>query len=78
MRKILIVIGNLFDVGWWADKINRKLGVYERTQNTKFYKWQEGLTGWKYWCWQILGGGLFVIVLEYVLNLIGMPMLPWR
>ena len=78
MRKILIVIGNLFDVGWWADKINRKLGMYERTQNTRFYKWQEGLEGWKYWLWQILGGGLFVVVLEYVLNLIGMTMLPWR
>lgn len=78
MRKILIMIGNLFDVGWWADKINRKLGVYDRAQNNRFYKWQEGLEGWKYWCWQILGGGLFVVVLEYVLNLVGMTMLPWR
>ena len=29
MRKILIAIGNLFDIGWWADKINQKLGIYE-------------------------------------------------
>ena len=78
MRKILIVIGNLFDVGWWSDKINRRLGVYDRTQNTKFYRWQESLTGWRYWVWQILGGGLFVVVVEYLLNLIGMTMLPWR
>ena len=78
MRKILIRIKNLFDVGWWVNKINTRLGVYERTQNTRFYKWQEGLTGWRYWVWQILGGGLFVVVMEYVLNLIGMTMLPWR
>jgi len=78
MRKILIRIKNLFDVGWWVHKINTRLGVYERTQNTRFYKWQKGLTGWRYWLWQILGGGLFVVVMEYVLNLIGMTMLPWR
>jgi hypothetical protein len=29
MRKILIMFGNLFDMGWWANKINSKLGVYE-------------------------------------------------
>ena len=43
------MLGNIFDTGWWADKINTKLGVYKWTKKSKFRKWQEGLTGWKFW-----------------------------
>ena len=42
------MFGNLFDMGWWANKINSKLGVYEWAKKSKFRKWQEGLTGWKF------------------------------
>lgn len=78
MRKILLFIGNIFDLNWWADKINEKLGVYKWTQNTKFYKWQEGLTGWKFWIWQIVGGITFVVIMEFFLNKVGLTMLPWK
>ena len=78
MKKILEFIGNIFDTGWWADKINEKLGVYKWTRNTKFYKWQEGLTGWKFWAWQIIGGLLFVVLMEFLLNKVGLTMLPWK
>jgi len=78
IRKLLITLGNLFDVGWYADKINSKLGVYEWAKKSKFRKWQEGLTGWKFWAWQIIGGIAFVIVMEFILNKIGMTMLPWK
>jgi len=36
------------------------------------------LTGWKFWTWQIVGGISFVIIMEFILNKIGMTMLPWR
>ena len=36
MRKILILIGNIFDIGWWADKINSKLGIYEWAKKSSF------------------------------------------
>ena len=66
------MFGNLFDVGWWADKINSKLGVYEWAKKSKFRKWQEGLTGWKFWAWQIIGGITFVVIMEFFLNKIGL------
>ena len=36
-----------------------------------------GLTGWKHWAWQIGGGILFFIVFEYLINFIGLTMIPW-
>ena len=77
MRKILILIGNIFDIGWWADKSNQKLGIYEWAKKSSFRKWQEGLTGWKYWVWQIVGGFGFVLIMEFLLNKVGMTMLPF-
>ena len=41
-------------------------------------KWALSLTGWKYWVWQLGVGGIVFAVLEYLLNIIGMTMLPWR
>lgn len=78
LRKILIAFGNLFDIGWWANKINTKLGVYEKAKESRFRKWQAGLTGWKFWAWQIVGGILFVIIFEFIFNKIGITMLPWK
>jgi len=78
MLKFYKMLGNIFDVSWWADKINSKLGLYEWTKKSRFRKWQEGLTGWKYWAWQIVGGITFVVIMEFILNKIGMTMLPWR
>jgi hypothetical protein len=43
LRKILITFGNLFDIGWWANKINTKLGLYEKAKESRFRKWQDGL-----------------------------------
>ena len=72
------MFGNLFDMGWWANKINKKLGVYEWAKKSSIRKWSEGLTGWKFWAWQIVGGILMVILFEWVFNKIGITMLPWK
>ena len=77
IRKILETIGNLFDMGWWADKINTHLGVYEWARRSRFRKWQASLTGWRFWAWQIIGGLTFVAGMEWLLNKVGMTMLPW-
>ena len=66
MRKLLIAFGNLFDMGWWANKINTKLGLYKWAKKSRFRKWQEGLTGWKFWAWQIIGGITLGFVVEYL------------
>ena len=44
----------------------------------KLRKWALSLTGWKWWIWQLVVGVIFFVIIEYVLNLIGMTILPWR
>ena len=71
---------NPMDVNIYNDILPSKLvkDVYEWAKKSRFRKWQEGLTGWKFWVWQIVGGITFVIIMEFILNKIGMTMLPWR
>ena len=42
------------------------------------HKWALSLTGWKWWVWQLVVGGIVLAILEYLLNLIGLTLLPWR
>ncbi len=74
----LVCIKNGVDPNWWASYIGNKSGTYEKSYNSKVAKWSRSLTGWKWWAWQIGGGLLGVIVFEFLLNLIGLSMLPWR
>ena len=78
IKRILEGFSNLFDPGWYADRISTKFGLYDKAKKSSIRKWALGLTGWKWWAWQIVGGLLFVIVVEFILNKIGMTMLPWR
>jgi hypothetical protein len=36
------------------------------------------LTGWKWWFYQIVVGGIFLILMELLLNLVNITLLPWR
>ena len=74
----LIKIKEWTDPNYWASKVGESSGLYDKARNSKTRQWADSLVGWKWWAWQIGGGLLFVIVLEYLLNLIGMTMLPWR
>ena len=71
-------IADLIDPNWWAEHIGEKSGIFEKARNSKMRAWALGLEGWKWWAWQIGGGLVFVVVAEFVLNLIGLSMLPWR
>ena len=55
-----------------------KKWLFNIAEKSPLRKWALGLTGWKWWLWQIGVGLVFVIVVEFLLNLIGMSMLPWR
>lgn len=74
----LIMLKNILDGNWWADKIGEKSGAYEKARNSKMRAWADSLTGWKWWEWQIGGCGLFLVVLELLINQIGLTMLLWR
>ncbi len=41
-------------------------------------KWALSLTGWKWWAWQLGVGSMFFIIIEYLLNQIGMTIIPWK
>ena len=71
------MIKNILDPNL-VGKIGEKSGAYDKARNSKIRRWADGLTGWKYWAWQLGGGILAVIVIELVLNQLGMTMLPWR
>ena len=55
-----------------------KQKLYNWAMKSPLRKWALGLTGWKYWVWQLGVGGIFFVVIEWLLNMIGMTILPWR
>lgn len=57
-------------------KIKQKL--YEWAMKSPLRKWALSLTGWKWWVWQLVVGGIFFTLVEIMLNQIGMTMLPWK
>ena len=78
MIKWLKKLKDVVDPNYWAEKIGEESGLYDKARNSKTRQWADSLTGWKWWLYQIVGGIIFVIIIEYLLNLVGMTMLPWR
>tara|TARA_R100000005_G_C4916233_1_gene151624 strand:+ start:447 stop:623 length:177 start_codon:yes stop_codon:yes gene_type:complete len=52
--------------------------LYTWALKSSLRKWVLSLTGWKYWAWQLGVGIIVFAIVEYLLNIIGMTMLPWR
>ena len=78
MRKILEWIQNIVDPNYWATKIGEKSGLYEWAMKSPLRKWALSLTGWKWWFYQIVVCGIIFLIMEWLLNQIGMTMLPWK
>ena len=78
MRKILEWIQNMVDPNYWATKIGEKSGLYEWAMKSPLRKWALSLTGWKWWFYQIVVCGIIFLIIEWLLNQIGMTMLPWK
>ena len=78
MRKILEWIQNMVDPNYWATKIGEKSGLYEWAMKSPLRKWALSLTGWKWWFYQIVVCGIIFLIMEWLLNQIGMTMLPWK
>ena len=75
---LLKLLKNIVDPNHWAEQIGNKTGLYDKAEKSSFRQWALNLKGWKWWLYQIVGGIIFVIIIEYLLNLVGMTMLPWR
>ena len=78
MKKILERIQNIVDPNYWATKIGEKSGLYEWASKSPLRKWSLSLTGWKWWFYQIVVCGIIFLIVEWLLNQIGMTMLPWK
>ena len=55
-----------------------KTFLYSISMKSPIRKWALSLTGWKWLVWQLIIGGLFFIGIEYLLNQIGMTIIPWK
>ena len=74
----LIMLKNILDPNWWAEHVGEKSGAYDKARNSKLKAWADSLEGWKWCTCQIVCGLVFLIILEFILNLIGLTMLPWK
>tara|TARA_B100000902_G_scaffold169218_1_gene163766 strand:+ start:408 stop:596 length:189 start_codon:yes stop_codon:yes gene_type:complete len=52
-------------------------GGRDLANKSSIRKWALGLTGWKWWAWQVGAGAVFFIIAEILLNKIGITMIPW-
>ena len=52
--------------------------LYNLAMQSPIRKWALSLTGWKWWVWQLIVGGVFIIIVECLLNQIGMTIIPWK
>ena len=77
MSKFLKKIADWVDPNYWAEKIGDKTGAYDKAHNSSLAEWSRNLTGWKWWAWQLLGSFIGLIIIEILLNLVGMTIIPW-
>ena len=52
--------------------------LYNWAMKSSLRKRALSLTGWKWWAWQLGVGIIAFAIVEYLLNMIGMTILPWR
>ena len=52
--------------------------LYSLAMQSPLRKRALSLTGWKWWFYQIVVCGIIFIILEWLLNKIGITMLPWK
>tara|TARA_B100000519_G_C14211988_1_gene423096 strand:- start:129 stop:368 length:240 start_codon:yes stop_codon:yes gene_type:complete len=75
---LLKLLKDIVDPSHWAERIGNKTGLYDKAEKSSFRQWALNLKGWKWWFYQIVVCGIFFILIELLLNLIGLTMLPWR
>ena len=51
--------------------------LYNLAKKSPIRKWALSLTGWKWLGWQLVVGGIFFIIVELILNQMGMTIIPF-
>ena len=52
--------------------------LYSIAMKSPIRKWSLSLTGWRWWSYQIIVCGVIFLSIEWLLNKIGLTMLPWK
>ena len=78
MIRLLKKLKALVSPGYYAELIGHKYGLWDWALNNRFRHYVLNLTGWKWWFYQIVVGGVFLILMELLLNLVNITLLPWR
>jgi hypothetical protein len=78
MIRLLKKLKALVSPGYYAELIGHKYGLWDWALNNRFRHYVLNLTGWKWWFYQIVVGGIFLILMELLLNLVNITLLPWR
>jgi len=50
--------------------------LYNIAVKSPLHKWALELTGWKWWVYQLIVGGVVFFMIELLLNMINLTMLP--
>ena len=77
MKRILTMLSNIVSPSYWAELIGHKYGLWDMALNNSFRHYVLNLTGWKYWFYQIVVCGILFILLELLLNKLGLTLLPF-
>ena len=73
-------LGNLVDPQWWATLILKKTGLLRRCEKVgeKVKKWKSKFSPRQRLFIDVLIFTLIALIMEPLLNMLGMSMLPWR
>jgi hypothetical protein len=52
--------------------------LYNKAMQSHLRQWALELTGWKWWVYQLVVGGIVFTIVELLLNQLGLTMLPWK
>jgi hypothetical protein len=74
----LIMLKNILDANWWANKIADKTNMEEKIQGSRFNRWQNSLPQPYRFIFKTSMLIICIYFIEMYFNLIDMSMLPWR
>ena len=74
----LIMLKNILDANWWANKIVDKTNMEEKIQGSRFNRWQNSLPQPYRFIFKTSMLIICIYFIEMYFNLIDMSMLPWR
>ena len=76
--KFLKALKDWTDPNYWGQRLGDKTKAFEKAENSKLRKWVDSLEGWKWWAWQLGPGLIFIALIEWGLNQIGLTIIPFR